>query len=140
MKTLWLLQDSLGVIEKLNVNEDDSLTIDIKDQEPIIIEYYHSQGCCENVYADFSNIPYHENKIKGKKITKLEIKGVTDIGFLLCFYNNDGYTSERVSEKVLVPCYNEQNGYYSDELDLIVQRGNKKIRINLEGYIEDNIY
>lgn len=136
MSNIPLWSSELDVVESLIVSEEsDGLTIKIKDQEPITINYHHDQNCCERVYADFSNVKHHSNRIVGKNIKLLEIKGVPQIGFLLCFYNHDSYPY--ISEKILVPCYNEQNGYYSSDLELEIKQGEKITKIDITRLIEN---
>lgn len=79
----------------------------------VIIIFYHDQDCCESVYADFKML--EDTDIKEKDIDKIEIELVKGAGFRL---NGE-----------FVPCYNAQNGYYSDDLELIIdyQNGKKEI-------------
>lgn len=54
------------------------------------------------------------------------------------------YPSSRVPywgnrHKYLVPCYNIQNGYYSDELDIIVTVDGVTHTFNVREFTEDNI-
>ena len=82
------------------------------------LSYYHDQECCEDVYADF----------KG-----MQVMGVQPENFVyayeLDFFENvldsivpiDGLGFYLVSKQgicILVPCYNDQNGYYSSDLTL----------------------
>jgi cellulose synthase/poly-beta-1,6-N-acetylglucosamine synthase-like glycosyltransferase len=62
------------------------------------------------------------------------IKSVEDMGFLLCFEESYGY-----GEKVFVPCYNEQNGYYEDNLELIISVDGVKTKIDISNLVEDHI-
>ena len=64
---------------------------------------YHPQDCCESVYADFSNL---DSGILKHKFESIELES-TDEGFRF----GD-------ARKYFVPCYNEQNGYYSDYLEI----------------------
>ena len=88
------------------------------------ITHNHDQDCCENVYADFRSLK--DQDIKQKEIKRISIVGVKDAGFRL-----NGY---------FIPCYNSQNGYYSDNLELIITypNGDKLVK-NLAGFIEDQI-
>lgn len=81
------------------------------------IEDFHYQDCCEQVYADFNYIKNY-NIIDGSKtVFDLEfeenildyIEKVEDMGFN--FLDKSG-------NKVFVPCYNIQDGYYSSNLSL----------------------
>lgn len=103
---------------------EDRLEITKKDGTKIVIEDYHDQDCCERVYADFDSIRSQlPDLINDKNIKDFVIKGVPENGFLLCFY----YDWED-SEKIFVPCYNNQDGYYSSKLILMVN--DKRIDIS----------
>lgn len=69
------------------------------------LTHYHSQDCCEHVYADWESL-------------KTEV-GVMDHNFattpIIEFIKDSGI---RV-EGFFVPCYNSQNGYYSSQLELV---------------------
>ena len=64
---------------------------------------YHEQDCCESVYADFSNLDSDILKHKFESISLEEV--------------NEGFRFGD-TRKYFVPCYNEQNGYYSDYLEI----------------------
>ena len=89
-----------------------------KDYE---LQYYHEADCCEHVYADFESIPREFVGKDGRErnifyvdfeedLDKL-IEEVEGQGFMLCA--KDG-------SKVLVNCYDIQNGYYSSNLEVIL--------------------
>jgi hypothetical protein len=103
-------------------------------KEKIEITDYHDQDCCENVYADFDGINYYIDSIIGKLVKEIIIKGVEEMGILICFY----FDYDK-SEKVFIPCYNSQNGYYSDNLSLIITRGNTRKEIDIRDFKEDNL-
>lgn len=90
----------------------------IKFDNGEILSYYHEQDCCEAVYADF----------KG-----MQVMGVQPENFVyaheLDFFDNvldsivpiEGLGFFLVSKQgicIMVPCYNDQNGYYSSDLAL----------------------
>ena len=115
----------------------------LKDNEGLKISYEggflligteHSQDCCENVYADFSPVEYLVEKLKGKINKNIIIKGVEDMGFLLCFEPDYGIT-----QKVFIPCYNSQNGYYSSNLELVIHDNETQIKIDISNLVEDDI-
>jgi hypothetical protein len=85
----------------------------------------HQQDCCEHVYADWQQLK--DTDILNKEIDEIKIEGVKDSGFRL-----NGY---------FIPCYNEQNGYYGDELSLeITKSGSKEKRIiDISEFVEDNV-
>lgn len=78
------------------------------------IEDYHNQDCCEAVYADW-------NALKDSNIMDFDfpenftIEGVPNSGFRIGPY--------------FVPCYDQQNGYYSSDLSLIITYPNRRTRI-----------
>ncbi len=121
------------IITKLDLTGD-TVIIKFSDSEKILLRSYHEQDCCEKVYADFSILKYHIKSIEGKKIKEFIIKGVKDIGFLLCFKIEDSHT-----EKIFIPCYNIQNGYYSDDLYLEIVDKKQTSKINIREFTEDNI-
>ena len=74
----------------------------------------HYQDCCENVYADFSNLD--------SDIMSYDFKGAIKIEKAqngLKFGDNRRW--------FFVPCYNVQNGYYSDNLSIAYGSSAKKI-------------
>lgn len=80
------------------------------------ITYYHCQDCCEDVYAAFDEI--EEVAMEHEFHEPLIFESVKDYGFR---FGNKEYM-------VSVPCYNIQNGYYSDDLE---------IKYGMETVIED---
>ena len=77
-----------------------------------VLCFLHDQQCCENVWADCENIqamngindPIYEAEFD----ETLPFELVEEIG--ICIINKSGM-------KYLISCYNQQNGYYSDELE-----------------------
>lgn len=120
------------VVKNVNVGSD-FIKI-VSENESIVIKGYHRQDCCENVYADFSVFEYQKDEIMEREVKDIVFKGVEGIGFIICFY----YDWEK-STKVLVPCYNEQNGYYSDELKLVIIREEESKEIDISNFVEEII-
>ena len=112
--------------EKLMMVFDDSTTIEFSS--------YHEQDCCESVFADFSPLKYHKEQLEGKHVRELVIKEVSEIGILFSYEME--YTEYA---KVFVPCYNYQNGYYSDDLELLIRVGEEKTRIDISSAVEEHI-
>lgn len=85
------------------------------------ITYDHDQDCCEFNYADFSIL--NENVINYDYDFKedLEFKAVEEMGFK---FGSDGHW-------IFIPCYSEQNGYYSDDID-IHYNGHKVLNFRAE--------
>lgn len=81
------------------------------------LSYEHEQDCCEDVYADFMNMQVvthiFENEIN---ISDLDFNEVLPIKI----YKELGFTFESLNGiKILVSCYDSQNGYYSSNLKLV---------------------
>lgn len=82
----------------------------IRFDDGIVISCYHSQDCCENVYADCESI---EDLVENLEFdTDNLIFEALDTGFR--FGNS-------ASNMVFVPCYNEQNGYYSGDITVYLK-------------------
>lgn len=129
---LW--EKKLGLVTDLRFEE--GLALDIDGAPTLTIKDYHHQDCCESVYADWEALSYYKDKIARKKFETLEIKAVPDIGFLLCFYEN----SYSAGVKVFIPCYNEQNGYYGNDLELIIKQGDTETKLDISDLVEDHVY
>lgn len=72
------------------------------------ITFYHSQDCCEDVYADLNALNdtgFFEDESLTRNNLKIEL--VKGYGVRI-----NGYG---------IPCYNIQNGYYSSEIMLTVR-------------------
>ncbi len=104
-----------------------------------ILEYYHDQDCCEYVYADFDILETYNVSIKTGKNIKIKeidfreklselIEGIEGMGFNII---------SKIGEKFFVPCYNEQNGYYSNELELILYKQGNKETLNITDFVKD---
>jgi hypothetical protein len=93
----------------------------------------HDQDCCESVYADFEQMKYYVKEISGKMVQEMIIKSVSKMGFIIeLWFDYDN------GEKIFIPCYNFQNGYYSSNLELIIET-DKKITIDISDCVEDHI-
>ncbi len=84
----------------------------------LTLEHYHEQDCCEDVYADWENMQVmgerEKNYVNAADLDFFEnilksIVPIEDLGF---------YIVTKQGICILVSCYNQQNGYYSDELSL----------------------
>lgn len=116
-------------------SSSENIIITFEDGSTMEFYSYHEQDCCENVYADFKAFDVYKDDLIKKTVKEIIIKGVKDIGFMICFYFD-----WESSVKVFVPCYNCQNGYYSSNLDLIIETNNVKKTISLDGFVEDYIH
>lgn len=111
------------------VISDIEVSFVLKDGSSVAIEAYHSQDCCETVYADFSTMKYHKEELVGKTIMDLVIKGVEGMGFLLCL----------AEEKIFIACYNSQSGYYSSDLELRIKEQGTTTVVNISNLVEDDV-
>jgi len=73
---------------------------------------HHDQDCCESVYADWGHLA-NEVGIMEDDFSELKIE-----------YKKNGIVI-RGRRGYFLPCYNEQNGYYNDRLDLILYDTNQ---------------
>ena len=105
---------------------DDSICIYFEDGTNINIADHHNDDCYESVYADFSIMQYYNNII-GNIYTTFSIYGIKGMGFVMKFGEYD---------KILIPCYNIQNGYYSSNLTLSING----TEIDISNLVEDHIY
>lgn len=78
-----------------------------------VLEFFHYTSCCEQVYADTRNIqamshvnfPVYEAEFDENLVVEM----VSGIGVQLINVNGMKY---------LISCYDSQNGYYSDQLEM----------------------
>jgi hypothetical protein len=92
------------------------------------ISHYHSQDCCEHVYADWASLK--DQSLEDVEFNDFIIEKVAGSGFRIVAANKNAY---------FVPCYNEQNGYYSSALELIIGfKGNTK-QVDISDCVEDHI-
>lgn len=136
MKNLIIFErefDAPRAITAVEVS-DEAVTLTFLDGQPIEISSYHSQDCCEHVYADFSVMKYHADELRTKPVRSLTLKRVLNMGFLVCFER--GYDSY---EKIFIPCYNYQNGYYSSNLSVVLKEGEMKTEVDISDCVEDHI-
>lgn len=82
------------------------------------ITFDHVRDCCEYNYAAFKQI--EERALEVEFDDNLIFEAVEGCGFR--------FGSEGV-EMFFIPCYSEQNGYYSSDLDILYN--NKKV-LNFE--------
>ena len=84
---------------------------------------YHAQDCCENVYVDFEDLEIYRDQIDELGfITEFLLSGVKNEWIVMFLYNGTtGITGEPHRLWIFMACRNSQNGYYSDNLELIVK-------------------
>lgn len=71
-----------------------------------VISYDHCRDCCEDNYADFKQI--ESEALDYDFETELKFEAVEETGFRFG-------DSRRM---FFIPCYSEQNGYYSSDIDI----------------------
>jgi hypothetical protein len=79
----------------------------------------HWQDCCEHNYADCEQI---DDLAKAYNFNTKKLRFVFIYGSGFCF-------GDRPERMFFVPCYSEQNGYYTTDLDIYLNGG-------LQGTIE----
>lgn len=106
------------------------------------LRYYHEQDCCESVYADFEMLKNYNVSVKtGKNINIKEIEFVETLELLIDGVPGAGFNIiSIIGEKFFIPCYNEQNGYYSSNLELILDKGKTQEIMDISEFVKDNIY
>ena len=126
--------------------------VEIVEEDKIVfdngytLEQYHSQDCCEHVYADFNVLDnYNLSTVTGKTIDIRDIDFEERIENLIQPIQSAGFNMvSKIGEKFFVPCYNEKNGYYSSDLELILRRqvafGNVEEKIDISDCVKDEIF
>lgn len=80
----------------------------IEFSDGTIIDCDHEQDCCEHNYADFSQLD-DLARSHDFKTSNLRFEAVNGSGFR---FGDSPFTM------FFVPCYSEQNGYYSSDIDV----------------------
>ena len=106
------------------------------------LRYYHEQDCCESVYADFEMLKNYNVSVKtGKNINIKEIEFVETLESLVEGVPQAGFNIISITgEKFFIPCYNEQNGYYSSDLELILVKDKTREIMDISEFVKDDIY
>lgn len=77
------------------------------------ISYSYNQDCCECNWANFSVL---EIFYQDEEFDDFEIIPVNEYGFILSLEHD--YTP---TKKILIPCYSEQNDYYSSGITIMIR-------------------
>lgn len=93
----------------------------LKFSDGTLIEGDHDQDCCEYNYADFDQLD-DIARAYDFNTSKLRFEAVEGSGFRF---------GDHPYRMFFVPCYSDQNGYYTDELDIYLN-GQKQITFNCE--------
>jgi len=84
----------------------------------------HCQECCEEVYADFGGMQV-VTRVEGNSVNSMDLEFFGNLLDSIVPIEGLGFyivTKEGVC--ILVSCYNIQNGYYSNKLELVYDSGN----------------
>lgn len=103
------------------------------------ISYDHCQDCCECNWADFSVL---EVFYQDEEFNDFEVIPVDDSGFLLSLKlptPDPWYYAFTPTKKIFIPCYSDQNGYYTSDLTIII-RGPERKPENINLYCETRIH
>ena len=84
------------------------------------ISYSHNQDCCECNYADFSVLENYKDLLD-KEWDEFTVGPIDGMGIMLTLIGNNEFGIP-ITPGILIPCYSEQNGYYSTALDIAVNR------------------
>lgn len=86
------------------------------------ISYEHDADCCEFNWADFSVL---EIFYQDEEFDDFEIIPVDGCGFLLSLklpkHDKWLFSDYILTKKIFIPCYSDQNGYYSSDLTIIIR-------------------
>ena len=100
-----------------------------------MFEDIHFQNCCENVYADFSTLENMQNEVGALwEITEISVSATPKMGFTIFFYNGEISFWDKRRVWVFIPCYDEQNWYYSNDLELKISIDGKDTIIDITEY------
>lgn len=104
---------------KITTFDDDILIFSNGDK----IECLHYADCCERNWADFSVLSGYP-EILEQEYADFSIKPVDGVGFILILEFTNKYNIPK-KDTVLIPCYSDQNGYYSDDIDVYITKNGK---------------
>lgn len=90
------------------------------------ISYCHIPDCCEHNYADFSALDSYVDTYLRDEYESFDILPIDGIGFVLSLKRINKYDIP-VTRNILIPCYSEQNGYYSTGLTILVDNNGEEI-------------
>ena len=110
------------------------------------LTYHHDQDCCEYNYADFPILRTYNLSVKtGKTIDIFDVEFPDTLAELFAGGVAEGGFNIRSNSGDLffIPCYSEQNGYYSTDL-FITLSGDKWCNdddetLNVSNYVEERI-
>ena len=122
--------DEASQIKEVLISQE-ILKLSFENRNDITISSEHDQDCCEHVYADFTVVENYHGRLINKKVNEIIIKRVEDMGFLICLrHSYDEW------EKIFVPCYDYQNGYYSSNLKIIINNDGSRTEVDISNCVE----
>ena len=122
---------------KIESWDDDRITFD----DGSYISYDHEQDCCEYNYADFSVLDVMLGRDKDYiEFDSFEITTVDDGGFLIKLKLANKRLLCAPYHNIFIPCYSEQNGYYSDDITIIYSDKNNNVIEKWYLYAQLHIY
>lgn len=122
---------------KIESWDDERITFD----DGSYISYDHEQDCCEYNYADFSVLDVMLGRDKDYiEFDSFEIDTVDDGGFLIKLKLANDRVLRGAYHNIFIPCYSEQNGYYSDDITIIYSDKNNNVIEKWYLYAQLNIY
>lgn len=116
----------------------DCITFDNKKE----MTFHHEQDCCEHNYADFPILKTYNLSVKtGKQINIYDIDfpdtlaelfggGVKDGGFNI---------KSKKGDLFFIPCYSDQNGYYTTELFITLKNDWEEETLNVSNFVNERI-
>ena len=98
----------------------------IKFSNGQIISYDHDPDCCEYNYADF------------KQLEPLALSTVFNNYIIIEQAGNSGFRFGNPPDKMFfIPCYSDQNGYYSNELDIFCSLNDENFELQQKLYLNN---
>lgn len=84
---------------------------------------------------------YNVSVKTGKNIKIKEIEFVETLELLIDGVPGAGFNIiSIIGERFFIPCHNEQNGYYSSNLELILDKGKTQEIMDISEFVKDDIY
>lgn len=83
-------------------------------ENDFFLSYYHDQDCCEQHYLDFQHLSVKDFEGLKFDLTKEFFRKIPSYGIELIPIEGWG---------VKIPAYSNNNGYYSDNLSLVIIKG-----------------
>lgn len=110
----------------MKIKRYDDYVVEFSDGS--VITYAHERNCCEHNYPDFSILDFQN--LDELEFYDYDVVPVPGMGFNLRL--TEDYLG-RTGKNVFIPCYSEQNGAYSTDLQIFVcdpESGLKIINLN----------